>query len=87
MEPLDYLWAAEYDAWPIRSEDIGKINPVHLPEEAPWERRIKVYLYPGDAGLIWGRRVVHYRNRLPPDSVSYHCFLHYVNEEFTEGLD
>jgi len=69
----------------------------HSPEtsgESPWplylntpQGQIPVYQSIGDALVYRGRRIPHYRTRLPDAMTSTSIFFHYVDADFTGPLD
>jgi hypothetical protein len=64
-------------------------------EKSPWalclddlrENRVESYLACGDGLIYKGCELVHYRDALPKNHQSTSIFFHYVNENFTGGLD
>eukprot|EP01012_Entosiphon_sulcatum_P006841 TRINITY_DN13319_c0_g1_i1.p1 TRINITY_DN13319_c0_g1~~TRINITY_DN13319_c0_g1_i1.p1 ORF type:complete len:497 (-),score=69.03 TRINITY_DN13319_c0_g1_i1:11-1465(-) len=83
MDPPDYIWPFKVDVRALKAG--GK--PTKLSPAPPrFERTL--YLRPGDGGLIWGRRINHYRDdKLPPGHRSHNIFLHFVHREFNGSLN
>jgi hypothetical protein len=69
---IDVTGDAESEPWPLWLEVDGGPVPVHQ--------------RPGDALLFAGRRLRHWRDRLPNGRTSTSLLLHYVDEEFTGSL-
>ncbi|MDQ1740060.1 MAG: hypothetical protein QOE53_1712 [Pseudonocardiales bacterium] len=69
---VDVTGDAESEPWPLWLEADGE--------------PVAVRQVPGDALLFAGRRLRHWRDRLPDGRTSTSLLLHYVDEEFTGSL-
>ena len=69
---VDATGDAESEPWPLWLEADGE--------------PVAVRQLPGDALLFAGRRLRHWRDRLPDGRTSTSLLLHYVDEEFTGSL-
>jgi len=69
---VDTTGEAESEPWPLWLESDGQPVAVHQ--------------RPGDALLFAGRRLRHWRDRLPDGRTSTSLLLHYVDEGFTGSL-
>ena len=69
---VDATGGAEAEPWPLWLEADGE--------------PVAVCQLPGDALLFAGRRLRHWRDRLPDGRTSTSLLLHYVDEEFTGSL-
>lgn len=81
LDPIRPLWGFLIDdnVLSVAPGDRGGSKP-----RARTGHEVRIDLEPGDAGLIRGRKVNHYREALPAGQTSLNIFFHFVFNDFPE---
>eukprot|EP01006_Ploeotia_vitrea_P051535 TRINITY_DN67571_c9_g7_i1.p1 TRINITY_DN67571_c9_g7~~TRINITY_DN67571_c9_g7_i1.p1 ORF type:complete len:489 (+),score=34.69 TRINITY_DN67571_c9_g7_i1:71-1537(+) len=81
LKPEEPLWPFCVKSSPLSIEATERGGSRDRP---PSQQEDKLLFAPGDGGLIWGRRIVHYRDALPAQQRSTNVFMHYVYADYPE---